>query len=470
MLKKAFLTNSGGTLFSRVLGYFRDVMMAGVLGANIYSDIFFVAFKFPNLFRRVVSEGAFSSSFIPSLTAATKKAAFSYVLFVRFCIGLFIFASIVTLFPQLFTKLIAYGFEDSEIELAAPYVAINFWYLPLIFITTFFATILQYKNHFLALSFFPALLNVGIIAALLLSFNSTPQNTVLNLSLGVIGGGVLQVLFVLYLSSNHGVLKVISVGRKSANKNKKHLKTDLNRFYKQFLPSLLGSSTAQVASFIDTLLASFLVSGAISYLYYANRIFQLPLAIFALALSAAIFPSIARLIKNRREKEALASMKRGFWFLLITLSLFSVGGIMLSNEIIWLLFERGEFMKEDSLKTALVLQAYMVGLIPFGIAKLFSLWLFSEGRQVETAKISAISLGFNIIFSLLLILPFKEVGLALAGSLGGVVLLLLTIRAFGIKRFFFIIKDKRVVILIIAVIFESGVLYVLKESYVYFRF
>lgn len=468
MLKKAFLTNSGGTLFSRILGYFRDVMMAGVLGANIYSDIFFVAFKLPNLFRRVVSEGAFSSSFIPSLTSAIKKAAFSYAIFIRFCILLFIFASIVTLFPQFFTKLIAYGFAPSEIELAAPYVAINFWYLPLIFITTFFATILQYKSRFAALSFFPALLNVGMIVALALSFDSTPQDVVLNLSLGVIGGGILQVLFVLYFSSNHGVLKMISVGRRSANKNKERSKSDLNRFYKQFLPSLLGSSTAQIASFIDTLLASFLVSGAISYLYYANRIFQLPLAIFALALSAAIFPSIARLIKNQKEQEALSSMKKGFWFLLITLSLFTVGGIMLSSEIIWLLFERGAFDREDSLNTALVLQAYMIGLIPFGIAKLFSLWLFSEGRQVEAAKISAISLGFNILFSLLLIAPFKEVGLALAGSLGGVVLLLLTIKAFGIKRFFSIIKDKKAVILIIAVVIEIGVLYALKESYVYF--
>ena len=141
---------------------------------------------------------------------------------------------------------------------------------------------------------------------------------------------------------------------------------------------------------------------------------------------------------------------------------------MLSSEIIWLLCERGAFDREDSLNTALVLQAYMIGLIPFGIAKLFSLWLFSEGRQVEAAKISAISLGFNILFSLLLIAPFKEVGLALAGSLGGVVLLLLTIKAFGIKRFFSIIKDKKAVILIIAVVIEIGVLYALKESYVYF--
>jgi len=465
MLKKAFLTNSSGTLFSRILGYIRDVMTAGVLGANIYSDIFFVAFKFPNLFRRVVSEGAFSQSFIPSLTASIKKCAFSYAIFKRFFLGLILFAVVVSIFPSFFTKFIAYGFSDKEIETAAPFVAINFWYLPLIFITTFFATLLQYKNRFFALSFFPALLNVALILALALSFGSSDEDIVLNLSLGVVGGGVLQALFVLYFSKKGGVLRMISVGQKSDKKNSIVQKRDLSRFYKQFLPSLLGSSTAQIASFIDTLLASFLVSGAISYLYYANRIFQLPLAIFALALSAAIFPSIARHIKNAKEEEAIKALKQSFWFLLITLSMFTIGGIMLSEHIISLLFERGAFDEQNTLATALVLEAYMVGLIPFGMAKLFSLWLFSQGRQMEAAKISAISLGVNIIFSLILIIPFKEVGLALAGSLGGVVLLVLTINSFGIKRFLSIIKDKKILILIIAIVLEVGIIYFLKGIY-----
>lgn len=465
MLKKAFLTNSTGTLLSRILGYARDVMTASVLGANIYSDIFFVAFKFPNLFRRIVSEGAFSQSFIPSLAHAVKKGGFAFTVFKHFLILLVLLSLVVTLFPETFTKLIAFGFKESEIITAAPFVALNFWYLPLIFITTFFATLLQYRHKFLALSYFPLLLNVALIGALALSFGDKPETVVLNLSLGVIVGGILQALFVLYFSKKDKALTIVTVGAKSTGKHQNITRSDTGHFYKQFLPAVLGSSTAQIASFIDTLLASFLMSGAISYLYYANRIFQLPLAIFALAMSMAIFPIIAKKIKNGDIETALFSTKKAFWFLFLTLGAFCVGGIIMAQEVVTLLFERGAFDANDTLQSAFVLQAYMIGLLPFGLAKLFSLWLYSEGRQMEAAKISAKALVFNILCSLLFIYPLGAFGLALAGSLGGIVLFALTLKSFGMKRFFSIIKDKKIFFVLLLLTAEGFALVYLKEFY-----
>jgi putative peptidoglycan lipid II flippase len=465
LLKKAFFTNSFFTLFSRVLGYIRDVLSAAVLGANIYSDIFFVAFKLPNLFRRVVSEGAFSQSFIPSLFASTKKGVFSSAVFLRFLLIIITLTIAVNLFSPFFTKLVAFGFSDEEVALAAPYVAINFWYLPLIFITTFLATLLQYKNRFFALAFFPSILNIAIIIALLLSLSSSKEDIVLNLSFGVVAGGVFQMLFLLYFAKNQGALRMLRVGFLGLKRKSVSTKKDLNYFYSRFGASVLGSSTAQISAFLDTFLASFLASGAISYLYYANRVFQLPLAIFALALSTAIFPSIARYIKNKEESSALRALKHSFWFLLIALSTFAIGGIMLATPVVELLFQRGAFSFSDTISTAPVLQAYLVGLVPFGLAKIFSLWLYSEGRQLEAAKISAKALLINIVCSLLLIVPFGAMGLALAGSLGGVVLFLLTIKSFGLKRFFSIIKDKKIFLFLIIITFEIYLFTFLKEFF-----
>ena len=217
------------------------------------------------------------------------------------------------------------------------------------------------------------------------------------------------------------------------------IRTELGRFFKQFFPAMLGSSTAQIASFIDTILASFLASGAISYLYYANRIFQLPLAIFAIAISTALFPMVAKAIKAGQEQKALLAMKRAFWFLLFMLLVCAVGGIMLREQIIWLLYEHGKFSRADTLECAMVFGAYMAGLVPFGCARIFSLYLYSHSKQALAAKISAISLLVGVVFSLVLMQFWGAFGLALAGSLSGFVLFALTIRAFGFGEFWAII-------------------------------
>jgi len=198
-------------------------------------------------------------------------------------------------------------------------------------------------------------------------------------------------------------------------------------------------------------------------LYYGNRIFQLPLALFAIALTTGIFPKISRLLKANNDDEASKLLTQGFWVLAFLLTTSTMGGYMLSYEIVKLLFEHGSFSHDDSLTTAWVLGMYMIGLIPFGLAKLFSLWLYAGMRQKEAAIIAMYSLGSNLIFSFALIKPMGAAGLALAGSLAAYVLLFFTIRSFGTQKFFAIIYNKKSLILILVLLVEWGVLSWFKE-------
>ncbi len=558
MFKKAFLTNSSGILCSRVFGFLRDLSMASVLGAGIYSDIFFVAFKFPNLFRRIFSEGAFTQSFLPSFIATRKKGQFCVAIFGIFFVFLVAFSLIVCAFSGFFTKILAYGFDESTIALAKPIVAINFWYLCLIFSANFFSSLLQYKNNFWVSAYNTALLNIAMIVALFVARDKDAYTIVYFLSYGVLVGGALQILLHCYSLYKLRFCKLFVVGFKeiwrnlsltspsiaegdkgggcisqknnsakfsnnesthpltpsaregeekidSANCTKnadfntkndsaevslsdfvgfgaqerenrtdsplsvrartiprKHQR-DIRAFFAQFFPALLGSSTAQIASFIDTLLASFLVSGSVSYLYYANRIFQLPLALFAIATSTALFPMVAKALRNGNESQSLDLLSKGFWLLIFALSVCVVGGIMLKNEIIWLLFERGKFTRTDTIAVANVFMAYLIGLLPYGVARIFSLWLYSLKMQGKAAKISAISLAFGVLCSIVLMQFFGAFGLALSSSMAGFVLFILTIRAFGFAKFRKIIaKPKFFVYLIILLCVECGILFLVK--------
>ncbi len=428
MIKHIF-TNSAGILVSRILGFLRDLLTASILGANIYSDIFFVAFKLPNLFRRIFAEGAFTQVFIPAYAKSNRKIAFSTVIFLQFISFILILSLVVTLFSTLITKAIALGFDQNTVELASPLVAICFYYLPLIFMVTFFAALLQYRHHFATTAFSTALLNISLIIALLISQNMDKYTITFYLSWAVVAGGILQVLVHLI------AVKKLKIKFFATNFRKKRRDIKQSKFYKQFYPAVFGSSSAHIAAFLDTWLASFLVSGSISYLYYANRVFQLPLALFAIATSVALFPTIAKAIKKGDELKALKFLKKAFYILFALLGISSLIGIVFDNFIIWLLFERGAFEASDTAQTSTILTMYLIGLLPFGLAKIFSLWLYSYEKQGLAAKITMKSLLWNIIFSLLLILPYGAVGLALASTLSGFILLHLTLKEFGYKRF-----------------------------------
>ncbi|CAM2948485.1 murein biosynthesis integral membrane protein MurJ [Helicobacter burdigaliensis] len=463
MFFKAFLTNGSGILTSRILGYLRDLLTANILGAGVYSDIFFVAFKLPNLFRRIFGEGAFNQSFLPSFIQARYKGGFALKILIYFCIFLFLLSLIVCIFSTQVTKILAWGFSEELIKLTAPLVAINFWYLLLVFIATFLGAILQYKRSFSAWAYSPALLNVAMIIALLIAKDSASYDAVLILSYGVLAGGIAQILLHFYPLKKLGFLKLLYAGFKELKRKKDSINQSLISFKKQFVPAMVGSSTAQLASLIDTLLATFVGGAAVSYLYYANRIFQLPLAIFAIATSTALFPYVAKYIKNHQEALALKELKRSFWLLYILLGGCVIGGIMLQNEIIWLLYESGKFTRENTYVTANVFGAYMVGLLPFGLAKIFSLWLYSEHKQALAAKISAFSLGVGTLFSLILMQSFGAVGLALAGSISGFVVFFLTLHFFGWRKFFNILYAPKWLLVSFGLFaLEMGVIYLFK--------
>lgn len=462
---KSIFTNSSGILTSRVLGFVRDMLTASALGAGVFSDIFFIAFKLPNLFRNIFAEGAFSQSFIPSFAASADKSLFSVVVFVRLMTVIVALSLFITVFREGFTALTAYGYSDAIKAAAAPIVAINFYYLDLIFIVTFLGALLQYKKHFATTAFSTALLNVAMITALLIAKDMEKMDMVYALSYGVLAGGVLQVAVHLIAAKKRNVLRLLKVGFIRFFRGDKSSVEDTKRFNRGFLPSIAGSSTSQISAFVDVWLATFLATGAISYLYYANRIFQLPLAVFAIATSMALFPSVAKAINRGDTAAALSQLKKAFWFLLFLLAGFTAGGIILSTEVIWLIYERGAFVRADTDSTAIVMAMYMIGLIPFGLSRLFSLWLYSNHQQIKAAKISGASLLFNVAASVVLMNFLGAAGLALSGSLTGILLFFLTLRAFGfykLKEFY----DSRYAVLLIVYLIVAVAALLFAKGYI----
>jgi putative peptidoglycan lipid II flippase len=460
---KAIFTNSFGILISRILGFIRDLLTASALGANIYSDIFFIAFKLPNLFRRIFAEGAFTQVFIPAFARTAHKAVFSANIFLVFLSIILLITLLVNVVPELFTKAIAVGFTEETLEIAAPFVAINFWYLPLVFAMTFLSGMLQYKHHFATTAFSTALLNLSLIGALFLSEDKSQTEIVYYLSYGVVIGGILQLIAHVVALKQIGLMKLLYGGFKHLRVKSRLITQDTRKFRNNFFPAMWGNSTAQVSAFLDTFLASFLVTGSISYLYYANRIFQLPLALFAIATSVALFPRVARYIRNRDEAQAKAFMKKAFWFLAFLLTASTIGGIILSREITWLLFERGAFTAQDTANTTAVLQMYMIGLLPFGLQKLFVLWLYAKEMQGKAAKIATYSLLTYIFLALTFISPMGASGLALASTAGGFVSFVLTPRVFGWQNFIDIVWSKNLVYLLLGVGILTFLLLILKE-------
>ncbi|HFU73974.1 MAG TPA: murein biosynthesis integral membrane protein MurJ [Helicobacteraceae bacterium] len=460
---KSIFTNSFGILFSRILGFIRDLLTASILGANIYSDIFFIAFKLPNLFRRIFAEGAFTQAFLPAFTRSSHKALFATHIFMLFFMFIMLLTLIVNIFPQYATIAIALGFDETTIQLAAPYVAINFFYLPLIFAVTFLSTFLQYKHHFATTAFATGLLNIALIVALILS-REYDQATIVNyLSYGVVVGGALQLIVHLIALQQKGLFKLLIGGIKYYRQKAYKITTESRRFTKQFFPAVWGNSSAQIAAFLDTWLASFLITGSISYLYYANRIFQLPLALFAIATSIALFPRVARHLKHHKTEEANTMLSKAFWFLNYILVVSALGGFILANEIITLLFEHGAFSADDTKNSALILQMYMLGLLPFGLQKLFALWLYAQERQAVAAKIATYSLASNVVLSLALIIPMGASGLALASTLSGFVSFLYTLKSYGYRNFLAIISLKKVTLWSVSALVTLFFLLIFKE-------
>jgi putative peptidoglycan lipid II flippase len=246
-------------------------------------------------------------------------------------------------------------------------------------------------------------------------------------------------------------------------RKKKNVIEEEKHFKDLFLPGILGNSTPLISAFIDTILATFLMTGSVSFLFYANRVFQLPLAIIAIATATVLFPAVSKALNNGNETEAYKNLNQAFWLLSFLLGAAMLGGMLLAEPIVWLLFERGKFTQAETLQTVTVLQMYMLGLLPFGLAKLFSLFLYASHRHRKAAKIAVYSLIASVSSSLILMHPLGAAGLALAGSIGGWVLFIFTVKEVGTERFMEIIRSKRSLYFIVIMPLFALLLYVANQ-------
>ena len=401
-LIKSTGTFSFFTIISRLLGYVRDILIAVFLGAGPLADAFFVAFRIPNTFRRLFSEGTFNAAFVPSYSSLldNKKNSqkFANNIFTLLVIGLFFLVLIIEIMMPLFVFLIAPGFERKykKMELAISLTRITFPFLMFISLASFFSAILNSHNKFAIASAAPIILNILLIGVLLFGKILNDQ-LVYYLSYAVTISGILQFIFLYFFVKKYCSPK-INLSFKINNKVK--------LFFKKLLPSIFSSGVTQINILVGTIIASFQVN-AVSYLYYADRIYQINLAIAGIAIGTVILPQLSKHVQsNKKEKINLIQNKA------LELSLFlsipaAVALLIASEEIISSLFGYGSFDELSVKNSAKALFYFAIGLPAFSLIKVFSAFFFARHNTKVPFYISLTSVLLNVFISVVF---FKEVG------------------------------------------------------------
>ena len=394
-LIKSTGTFSFYTIISRLLGYLRDILIAIFLGTSFIADVFFVAFRIPNTFRRLFSEGTFNAAFIPSYAQLEKRKKvsnnFGNEVFNLLFLFLLVLVLLVQIFMPVFVSLIAPGFVDDfeKINLAIDLTRITFPFLILVCLASFFSAILNSHNRFAEAAAAPIILNIILIIILLFS-RSLNDKLVYFLSYGVTLSGFLQLIFLHFF-----VRKYFKINIKFRFNISKRTKV----FFKKLLPSIFSSGVTQINILIGTIIASFQAS-AVSYLYYADRIYQINLAIAGIAIGVVILPQLSRYVqKKKKEKITLIQNKA------LELSLFlslpaSIALLIGSEEIISALFGYGEFNKLSVSNSAKALYFFSLGLPAFAMIKVFSNFYFANNDTKTPFYISLVSIFLNILISI----------------------------------------------------------------------
>ncbi len=414
-LFRSFFTVSFYTFLSRVLGFIRDILIARYLGSTVIADAFFVAFRIPNFFRRVLAEGAYSAALIPVFSGVVlnPKDEREASDFVENTTSMLLFATLVLTILFFFgmpyiIQVLAPGFIENKeaYELAVHFGKIIFPYIIFISLAAHFASINNVHERFAAGAFAPAILNISFILSL---FFLTPFVTTAGhaLSYGVLIGGILQFLY-LY----RAVLNFYRPRIRIPVLNEK-----LKKFFKLFLPGVVGSGVIQLNIVIGTIIASFLPVGAISHIYYADRLNQLPLAIFGIALGIVLLPSLSKAIKQSDQETANNIQNRSIEFSLLISLPSAIGLFILAEPIIQILFERGAFVAEDTFYTAKVLSYFALGLPAYIIIKVLVSCFFAREDTKTPLYISIVSVISNVVLSLLLIGSMREMGIAVATAI-----------------------------------------------------
>ena len=390
-------------IISRIVGYLRDVLIAIYLGSGPIADAFFVAFRIPNTFRRLFTEGSFNAAFVPSysseLTRGKNKAKnFANDIFNFLMLALLILVIVVEIFMPGFIFLIAPGFYENQtkLELTTLLTRITFPFLLFISLASFFSAILNSHNKFGIAAASSIILNVILIFIIFLEKNSN-DNLVIYLSYGVSIAGLIQLIFVYFFAK-----KYFSPDLKIKLKITKKIKV----FFNKFLPGIFSSGVTQINILVGTIIASFQAS-AVSYLYYADRIYQINLAIAGIAIGTVILPNLSRHIKTHNNKKINFIQNKSFELCLFLSLPASMALIVGSEQITSALFGYGTFDIISVKNSAKALFYFAVGLPAFAIIKVFSTFLFARDNTKSPFYYSLISVIINISIS---IFYFNKVG------------------------------------------------------------
>lgn len=418
-MSKALLKSTGVvsamTSLSRVLGLIRDMVYAQVFGAGAGTDAFFVAFKIPNFLRRLFAEGAFSQAFVPVFsqyqTQEDKQTLKALVDRVAGTLGgvLLGLSLLGVLAAPLLVWLFAPGFagDPAKQQLTTEMLRITFPYLLFISLTALAGGILNSCGRFAVPALTPVLLNICMISAALLvaPYLEVP---IMALAWGVFAAGLVQLLFQLPFLWQLRLLPRPRWGWHSPG---------VQQVLRLMVPALFGSSVAQINLLVDTLLASFLVTGSVSWLYYSDRLVEFPLGVFGVALGTVILPSLSRehaADSPQRFSRTLDWALR--WVLLIGLPA-SLGLAMLAKPLLITLFQYGEFAASDVQQASRSLVAYSAGLVAFMLIKVLAPGFFARQDTRTPVRVGVVAMVANMGFNLALIVPLHHVGLALATTL-----------------------------------------------------
>lgn len=409
------------TFLSRILGYFRDLLIARVIGAGLISDCFFVAFKLPNLFRRILGEGAMNAAFIPVVSGVRTKSgkksadAFFSNIFSFLLVALLAFVLILEIFMPLIITLIAPGFSDNpeKFNHSINLTRLTFPFVLFICLTSLMGAYLNTLGKFASMAVTPIILNLSLIFTLLIYFKS--ENLFLissTLSFVVSIAGIIQVIWMYYnIRRNKSKLSINFSFLKTFKSDK-----EITKFFKLLLPAILGNGAYQINLLIDMILASTLPDGSISFLYYADRVNQLPLGVLGIAIGTALLPVLSSQVKKNQKKEAEKSISKAIKFgILFSIPAF-FGLLIFSENIISFLFFRGAFEYKDVQATSSALIALCCGLPAFIMIKILVIPFFANEDTKTPIKISLFCMSINLILNLILIREFLHVGLAISTS------------------------------------------------------
>jgi putative peptidoglycan lipid II flippase len=416
-LLKAMATVAGLTGVSRILGFIRDILTAAILGAGAVSDAFFVALKLPNFFRRVTAEGAFSVAFVPLYSGIMeskgqeKAGLFASNALAVMLLFLVPFTLLALMAMPYIIYVIAPGFAHDVLryELAIDLSRITFPYLLMMSLTALLGGILNAHDKFAPFASAPIFFNLCLIAALLwfTPITATPGHA---MALGVAAAGITQLLWLIYNVKKNGVPIVVKTPEFTPN---------IKKLFRLMGPGVIGAGVMHINLFADLILASLLAGGSISYLYYADRLNQLPLGMVGIAVGTALLPMLSKAIAANNDKETQHLFNRALEICLLLALPAAAALFVMPETLIGALFERGEFTHDDTLAAATVLKGYAVGLPAYIAVKVFSTAYWSQHDTMSPVKISIMTTSLNIALSIALIWPFGVAGIAIATGLVG---------------------------------------------------